>query len=284
MNNLRYIKSKQKIWAAINGVDIIGSKVALGEKCYTKHWEDNFFQPLNDDTLQEIRNRCAEEFGDGVHPGMIQALHSSIALTLNVMDYWRHREDRSELAVALRIPSRNISGISFEKNMPFLPESGEPWHVDIVFEYENGDCCAIENKFAEPFLIRRGEYGLREKQIQAYGGWAHLPAMHDMARNLCPADTTYRIFHPAQLIKHTMGLMNKYGNDKSRFRVVYLYYDGFGEEGYVHEKEIQAFADVAKQDGIRFQARTWQETILNLNDYPEARHIDYVNYLFSRYV
>ncbi len=281
MNNLRYIKSKQKVWAAINSVPLIGSRVALGEKFYTKQWENNLYQPLNEDTLEEIRNRCPEEFGDGVHPGMIQALYSSTTLALNVIDYWRHREDRSELAVALRIPSRSIREISFEKDYPV---SGNPWHIDIVFEYDNGDCCAIENKFAEPFMIRKGEYGLREKQIADYSGWSHLPAIHELAQTLCPADTTNKVFHAAQLIRHLMGLMTAYGNDKSRFRLIYLYYDGFGEEGCLHEQEIEAFAEIARKDGIVFQARTWQETMLNLNDYPNPQHVDYANYLFSRYV
>jgi hypothetical protein len=56
------------------------------------------------------------------------------------------------------------------------------------------------------------------------------------------------------------------------------------EEAKEHQEEIEAFASIAKADGINFRHITYQKVIDNLNKLcPEKCHQDYINYLNQRY-
>lgn len=44
MNTLNYIKSKQKIWAKLRNIELIGSQNEKGDKIYTKTLNENLFQ------------------------------------------------------------------------------------------------------------------------------------------------------------------------------------------------------------------------------------------------
>lgn len=283
MNASRFIKSKQQGWALINNIDLIGSKIDRGEKCYTEDLKSNLFIDLSEETSRDISNGDGNELGDGAYPAKMQAVHSSSALAVNVFDYWRSLDDRSGIAKALCIPSVGIASIAFEKKYPILTSHIAP-NIDVVFTYSNGKCCAIECKFTEPFSKRDGDQGLKEKYLAEFDGWSHLPSISQLAESISPVDHGHKYLQPAQLIKHILGLMAAYKNDKSQFRLVYLYYDTFGDEGAIHKKEIEAFGEVLKRDGIVFQARTWQETILALLERSRDQHQDYARYLFSRYV
>lgn len=284
MKVLNFIKSKQKAWANINNISLIGSKNDRGEKCYTKERIDNFYRELSAESYRDIKSGDGNELGEGIYPGKIQALHSSSALTVNVFDYWRNLDDKSGIAKALLIPSININKIHFEKKYPILNDANIPPNIDIVFEYLNGDCCAIECKFTEPFNKRQEAHGLKDKYLSGFKSWSIIPSIHQLSQSISPEDKIYKYLQPAQLIKHIMGLLMKYEDDKSKFRLIYLYYDAFGEEGYNHEKEIKDFNLIAQKDGLRFQAITWQEVILRLLKNSRNKHDDYVRYLFLRYL
>ncbi len=165
-----------------------------------------------------------------------------------------------------------------------LKNSNIPPNIDAVFEYKNGDCCAIECKFTESFNKRQGLHGLKGRYLTRFDNWSQIPMVHQLAQLISPQDNVYKYLQPAQLIKHILGLMTKYKNDMSKFRLVYLYYDTFGEEGYTHKKEIEAFNQIAKKDGISFQSRTWQELILSLFKNSGDIHENYTQYLFLRYL
>ena len=143
---------KTKAWAIINNISLIGSKIDRGKKCYTKKCIDNFYRKLSAETYREIKGGDGNELGEEIYPGKIQALHSSSALTVNVFDYWRNLDDKSGIAKAFLIPSINTfwEKISHPKRRKYIHPN-----IDVVFEYKNGDCCAIECKFTEPFNKRQ---------------------------------------------------------------------------------------------------------------------------------
>lgn len=284
MKTIEYVKSKQKVWAEINGIELIGSRIDRGEKCYTKDPRNNFFRELCAETVQELSSGDGNELGDKINPGKIQALHSSCALAVNTFDYWRSLNNKSGIAKALAIPSTNMERIIFENKYPILQNSNKHPNIDIVIEYKNGNCCAIECKFTEPFYKRQGERGLKHKYLDEFSSWAIIPAINNLAKSISPSDNDFKYLDPAQLIKHTLGLLTKYNNDKTKFRLVYLYYASYGEEGYTHEKEIETFSNIACQDGISFQSGTWQDLILNLSKDLWNEHNSYVKYLFQRYL
>lgn len=154
----------------------------------------------------------------------------------------------------------------------------------MVIEYNNGNCCAIECKFTEPFRKKQENHGLKEKYIKEFCAWDTIPEIHKLACSISQKDEIFNMLHAAQLIKHILGLMTHYENQKDKFRLIYLYYEASGEEGYVHEKEIEQFGEIARKDGITFQAITWQEFICSLFSNCDSQHNQYVKYLFERYV
>jgi hypothetical protein len=66
--------------------------------------------------------------------------------------------------------------------------------------------------------------------------------------------------------------------------LLYLWYDVPGTEGYEHRQEIEAFASIAKADGINFCHITYQEVIFNLKENYYDEHKDYIDYLVERYL
>ena len=68
------------------------------------------------------------------------------------------------------------------------------------------------------------------------------------------------------------------------FRLLYLWYDVLGQQGKHHRDEVEAFADVAKGDGINFHSLTFQELIISLANKLRSDHNEYVRYLTERYL
>jgi hypothetical protein len=88
--------------------------------------------------------------------------------------------------------------------------------------------------------------------------------------------------HPAQLVKHILGMTRQFGRDG--FRLLYLWYDVLGEQGKRHQDEVAEFAKVTAEDGIMFHSLTYQELIARLSDQLRANHGEYIQYLTERYL
>ena len=284
MESYKYIKEKQRLWAKINEIELVGSKLVRGEKRYTKEFLKNFFVEISKESLEEIKAGDGNEIGNGIYPGKIQAVHSSSSIAVNAFDYWRNRTEKAKIGQALLIPPTNIESIVFEKKYPVLKESNKSPNIDIVIGYKNGDCCAIECKFSEPFTGRQENHGLKEKYLTGFNNWELISSTYKLAASISPIDNTFRYLHAAQLIKHILGLLTAYKNDKSRFRLVYLYYDVFGKEGISHKEEIDEFTSIVKKDNIQFQSISWQDLILNIANEAGDKHNEYIKYLFGRYL
>ena len=52
MKAFNFINSKQKAWAIINNIPLIGSDIDWGEKCYTKKRIHNFYREDQDMILE----------------------------------------------------------------------------------------------------------------------------------------------------------------------------------------------------------------------------------------
>jgi len=84
------------------------------------------------------------------------------------------------------------------------------------------------------------------------------------------------------LIKHVLGLKNTYG--KPRFRLLYLWYDTLGYEGYNHRKEIEQFKEIIEKDKIKFHSLSYQELIWDLSRKFRDSHPNYITYITDRYL
>jgi hypothetical protein len=278
-----FIKLKQKNWADDNNIILIGSQNNRGEKMYTTSLDYNLFQPLSKETILDFSNGDGNELGNGNTPGKMQALHSSSALAVNVFDYWKGTVDKALIAKSLRIPSTSIKNIIFEKKYPIIENSIAP-NIDVVFEYENGSCSAIECKFTEPFNKRQGDYGLKQKYLDGFSRWDVIPEIYNLARTISPDDKRFEKLHVAQLIKHILGLLSHYNYKKNKFRLIYLYYGAFGDDGSKHEYEIQEFKKIINKDEIAFQTMSWQELICKLYTNCPIVHDKYIKYIVERYL
>ena len=112
--------------------------------------------------------------------------------------------------------------------------------------------------------------------------WYDIPNIHNFSKSICPKNKEFRHLHPAQLIKHILGLKKEFG--KSGFRLLYLWYDVLGEEGAVHRTEIEAFSEIVKSDNIKFHALSYQELIVKLSKEYRLNHEEYIKYISDRYL
>ena len=283
MNTFDLIKIKQKVWAENASILLQGSKIEKGEKNYTKSIDDNLFLPLSAISKKELRGGDGNELGNATTPGKIQALHSSSALGVNFFEYWKTSLNFSPIAKALKIPSTNIKSISYESKFPILLDQDKQPNIDVCFNYTNGKVIGIECKFTEPFQHRIVDHGLKEKYINKKEIWHELPNLKKLAIKLCPNDDEFKYLHCAQLIKHTLGLVNTL-KDKKKFRLVYLYYPALMGNNDIYNSEIEKFGETISKDGIQFHSITWQELIKYFIKNFTNQHKNYVNYLTIRYL
>ena len=68
------------------------------------------------------------------------------------------------------------------------------------------------------------------------------------------------------------------------FRLLYLWYNVLGEQGKCHQDEVEGFAKVAAEDGIKLHSLTYQELITTLANQLRSDHHEYVRYLTERYL
>jgi hypothetical protein len=269
-------------------IALIGSKGLRGRKAYTPNLNHNLFQPL------EPNVRLSYEKGDGseiisVHgnPAKMQAVHSSSALSVNIFQYWQKIGQVPLIAAVCGFcrKGNNISHkIVFEDKNSISKKFRYPPNIDVViYNSESAKIkrFAVECKFSEAYSTR-GEHGLKTKYMDIESLWIDIPHTHNLAKSICPNDKEFRHLHPAQLVKHILGLKRKFG--KSGFRLLYLWYDVLGKEGAVHRKEIEAFTEVVRSDDIKFHELTYQELIVKLTNEYRSNHYDYIKYISDRYL
>jgi hypothetical protein len=175
--------------------------------------------------------------------------------------------------------------LRFEDKYPVNDSFGVPPNIDVVIYNRPAtkiQRLAIECKFSEAYSgYRHG--GIKEAYLtQCSALWEDIPHLRGLAESICPDDEGFQHLHPAQLIKHILGLKRAVGRDG--FRLLYLWYDVLGEEGVRHRQEVEEFGATAKSDGIMFHSLTYQELISRMADQLRSEHEAYIRYLTERYL
>ena len=222
------------------------------------------------------------------NPAKMQALHSSSALAVNFFQFWQKRKLVPVIAAACglcRKGNTTSQSVVFEEKFPIHSTLTTPPNLDVVIHNAEDNPCkvfAIECKFSEAYSNRKDGHGLREQYLQLKEIWSGIPHLQEFAKSLSPEDATFQYLHPAQLVKHILGLKNAFG--KKGFRLMYLWYDVPGEEGYFHRKEAEQLVRICKTDGILFHARTYQEVIMSLAKEKGEEINHFLSYVATRYL
>jgi hypothetical protein len=287
MNGYQYILAKQTEWAKNKGLDLIGSKVNRGRPSYTTSLDYNLFQPLLPDVRTSFETGDGGELGSSGLPGKMQAIHSSSALGVNVFQYWKSISAVPVIAAACglcRKGSEVSCDIRFEEKYPINDSFGFHPNIDVVIHNKPEAKIkrfAIECKFSEAYGAHK-HGGLKQKYLDCGDIWDDIPNMLAFAQRISPDDNEFKHLHPAQLIKHILGMKRQFG--QGGFRLLYLWYDVLGEQGKRHQDEVAEFGKVTKGDGIKFHSLTYQELITKLANQLRSEHQEYIRYLTERYL
>lgn len=287
MNGYDYILSKQVAWADNSGISLIGSKGRRGRPAYTQELDQNLFQPLLPDVRKSFAAGDGGELGSMKFPGKMQAVHSSSALGINVFQYWKSINAIPVIASQCgfcRVGSQVSRDIHFEEKYPINDQFGYHPNIDVVIHNAQSAKIkrfAIECKFSEAYGARK-HGGIKAKYLGLDDLWADVPNLMHFAERISPHDNEFVHLHPAQLVKHILGLKRQFG--KAGFRLLYLWYDVLGDQGKRHRDEVIKFVEVTKTDNIKFHSLTYQELIVNLVKKLRAEHPAYIRYLTERYL
>jgi hypothetical protein len=288
MKPREYIVSRQIQWAYNKGIQLIGSKGLRGRPAYTASLNQNLFEPLEPSVRKSFLQGDGNEMnGTPQSPAKMQAVHSSSALGINIFQYWQKIGQVPIIAAACGLCNKGNNSsqrIAFEDKYPIDSRFKFSPNIDVVFH--NSDSSkfkrfAVECKFSESYGSQ-GHGGLKPEYMNMDALWKDIPHIHDLAKVICPSDNMFTHLHPAQLIKHILGLKVHYGRDG--FRLLYLWYDGLGEEGAIHRIEIEAFGKVIAADSIKFHAMSYQELIARLAKEYRQKHDRYIKYITDRYL
>jgi len=288
MNARDYILSKQIQWAHRNNITLTGSKGdSRGRQAYIKNFDDNLFEPLMPEVKSDFEEADGGELIGGPYPCKMQAVHSSSALSVNIFQYWKKIKQVPAIATACGFDSTDDTssqGISFEIKFPISEKFPRSPNIDVVIDNSSESrfkVFAIECKFSEAYSSGRHS-GISPKYIELDTVWDDMPNLLEFAKIISPDDNRFTHLHPAQLVKHILGLKEKFGKDK--FRLLYLWYDTIGPESGIHLKEIDEFTEITKADNIYFHAMSYQDLIIKLTKNYRDTHRDYIDYISERYL
>jgi hypothetical protein len=287
MNGYQYILAKQTEWAKNRGLNLIGSKESRGRASYTTHRDYNLFQPLLPEVRTSFLTADGDELGPFNFPGKMQAIHSSSALAVNVFQYWKSISSVSTIAAACglcRLGTEISCDIQFEEKYPINDSFGFHPNIDVVIHNDSRariQRFAVECKFSEAYGSHKHD-GLKQKYLDCSDIWNDILRLRAFAQRISPDDREFKHLHPAQLLKHILGMKRQLG--RGGFRLLYLWYDVLGEQGKCHQDEIAEFGKVAEEDGIKFHSLTYQELIAKLASQFRPGHSEYIRYLTERYL
>ena len=268
MEAARVVRDEQRAWAMENAVP-------FDSRGYVDDVEMNLRTPLSAAAREAFEKGAGSELNKHM-----RALHSSSALVANFFDYWTSR-DKTPLLHAFGTSSKTADLLEFEARFP-TGLGGTPPHLDVVMWLSSGEAIAVESKFTEHLgRSTRGKSRFQPSYFPEQRGlWEEqgLPACQAFGEELNAGLHRFEFLDPWQFLKHALGLANVLGQS---FRLVYLYYDHPGERSQQHQRELQRFVDVVRDD-FDFQPLAYQTVYQLLAKFEETER-GYLDYLGTRY-
>lgn len=179
-----------------------------------------------------------------------RAIHSSSALVANTFGRWK--TDSKHLKI---LGLSNFSPPYLEKKCP-TGLKGTPPNLDVVIESET-DIVGIESKLLEPLTQKQPKFSENYKKLS-------LPRCEEQWWQLLESSKSWRPSHfdVAQIIKHYLGLRNKY-RDGRQIHLVYIYWQPLNASGFqeyeMHQKEIELTASFLDGSEVDFVAMNYHQ-------------------------
>ena len=298
MTALEFIKLKQKAWAErkkCKDFELRPGTIANedGDKIYFEKIDDNIYEKLSPNNKKFFKKGQGNETDDNcIRRAKMKSAVSSSAIAVNLFQHWQEKEDISPLLKALRIIRKNNrtttnATIKFEDKKEIInPETSETIstpNLDITIESKNlQHIIAIESKFTEPYSSKtQKELSEKYNNENLWVGLENIKnEIYKLENEKKEKIFKFKRLDYLQLIKHILGLKSKHGK---KFKLLYLWYDVPGTEGYEHRQEIEYFKKLVK-DKVDFCHITYQEVIFNLKENYYDEHKDYIDYLVERYL
>ena len=280
-----YITERQYSWARRHGVKI-------DEQGYVEELNDNLFLPPTEDVFRELPK---DRFGNP-HES-VYAVHSSLALVVNVFFYWRLYDKLGPILAALTpdLAGHDPEGLTFEAQCPIGWPSPQPDrkppHLDVVITYrEKAEASVlkgvgVESKFGELYGQDQGPFADCYVAPENACIWEGCEPLHKLAVRINQGEKQiYRRLKVAQLIKHILGMKSQF-QGMQNIDLVYLWYPAQGADAVEHEEEIRRFQQLIDecQPRVRFRAIAYPDLIQSLAAQQGTVHGAYVDYLTERY-
>jgi hypothetical protein len=243
MKPYEYLTERQYSWARRHGI-------AIGDAGYVDELNDNLFLPPTDEVLRELPRDRAGDPHESVY-----AAHSSAALVVNVFSYWRLYNNLRPIisAICPDLINYDAEGLTFEAPCPIgwpnpQPDRRPP-HLDVALTYRDKvepsvpKGVGVESKFGELYGQDQGPFADCYVTPENACIWKGCEPLRELAVRINQGEQRiYRYLKVAQLIKHVLGLMNRFQGSQN-FDLVYLWYPAPGIEAVEHEREINAFQE-----------------------------------------
>lgn len=288
MDVLKQIINAQKQWAH-----------SLNKNCqdgYLDCYLENLFIPLEDDDLQSFKKGSGKELEDrDGEKAKMRALNSSSALCVNFFLYLKKNDLLNSFLklIGIKTDICSISG-EFEKQLNTGASSAKA-NLDFYIKY-NTSIVGIESKFTEhysehhyplkqSYLSKKQDWLLKEKYSFAFPNlskwikdkWKIDDYVYE-GKKYVGRYSPFIYLDVEQLVKHLFAL----NNENKHYTLVYIHYDLPCHKIDAHNKEIDTFEGILKNDGVSFISISYQEIFKKLSK-DLSTHYNYLDYMQSRY-
>ncbi len=243
---------------------IIDQSVTANKDGYVADIKDNLVSTiLIDDFIDDLNNGNGNEL-----KSKFKALYSSSALCVNFFGVFKRH-----LTKFFVLGESDFAVGKFEKKLPTGLKGTSP---NLDFYLENDNCLiGIESKFLELLTPKQPKFSSSYSDIFLDNLDNGLPKIVNHYRT----NNAKTYLDTAQLIKHSIGILNN--KDGRRAKLVYVYWEpSYASDFYEysqHKKELTDFADRIKiVSGISFHHFTYSD-FFNLfsNDSFFKQHLSY---------
>jgi hypothetical protein len=260
---------KRSYAALLAGAREVSPTSQYDSRGYAADWRQNIFEGL---ALPEIIADLSRGAGRELD-GKLRAAHSSAALAVNTFGTWR--TDPS----LLRLKNlAGFTGMRFEATCP-TGLKGTPPHLDLLLDGQIP--VAVESKCTEWMLAAPAKFSDSYDRLQGSHGSSQ---WFEIIRQLRADPNRYQHLDAAQLVKHALGLMNRYA--QRQVQLWYLYWEPRNSHAWVecgrHRSEADDLASQTASSNVRLVPMSYRELWADWDRHQSPQHLARLKIRYDR--